>query len=82
MGMEGAHEEDSTTKYGQEVNNKSQLDQRSPAQTKNSGGFHLDDYLDHLENQESLVRNKDPGCSLRTSTSDQFGAAYRIDHNS
>jgi hypothetical protein len=46
------HEEDSTTKHGEAVNNKKQSNQESQAQTKDTGEFRSDDYLDKPRNQE------------------------------
>jgi hypothetical protein len=69
------HKEDSIIKHGEEVNNKKQSDQESLAQTKDPGGFFLDECSDNLGNQESLVQNKDPRSSLRTSTLGQFRPA-------
>jgi hypothetical protein len=66
------HEDDGTTKYGDEVNNKKQSDQGSPIRTKDSRGFRSDDRSDQLENQESPIQNKDPGGSLQTTILDQF----------
>jgi hypothetical protein len=63
------HEDDETTKYGDEVNNKKQSDQGSSVRTKDSGGFRSDIRTDQLENQESPIQNMDPGGSLQT---DQF----------
>jgi hypothetical protein len=38
------HEDDDTTKYRDKVNNKKLSDQGSPVRTKDSGGFHSDDW--------------------------------------
>jgi hypothetical protein len=37
------HEEDGTTKQGEEVNNKKRSDQQSPTQAKDPGEFRSDD---------------------------------------
>jgi hypothetical protein len=76
------HEDNDTTKYGDEENNKKLLDQGSLVQTKDSGGFRLDDQLDLHEKQKSPNRNKDPGGSLWTTTWISFGPAKTINHNS
>jgi hypothetical protein len=55
------HEEDDTTKHGEEVNNKKQLDQASPTQTKDPGEFRSHDYSDKPGNQKSSIQNEDPG---------------------
>jgi hypothetical protein len=68
--LRNIHKDDGTTKYGDEVNNKRQSDQGSPVQTKDLGGFHLNDRSDQLGNQQSPIRNKDPQGSLQTTTSD------------
>jgi hypothetical protein len=48
------HEEDGTTKYGEEVNNKKQSDQESPAQTKDPGGFCSNDCSNNLGKPNNL----------------------------
>jgi hypothetical protein len=61
VNLRNIHEEDGTTKHGEEVNNMKQSDQESPAQTKDPGGFRSEDYSDKLGNQESSLQNKDLG---------------------
>jgi hypothetical protein len=50
--LRNIHEEDSTKKHGEEVDNKKQMDQESQAQTKDPGDFCSDDSSDKPRNQE------------------------------
>jgi hypothetical protein len=58
--LRNIHEEDGTNKHGEEVNNKKQSDQESPAQTKDPGEFCSDDCSDKPGNEESPIQNEDP----------------------
>jgi hypothetical protein len=71
--LRNIHEEDGTPKYGEEVNNKKQSDQESPAQTKDLGEFHSDNCSDKPGNQESSIRNEDPRGFRSDDCSDKFG---------
>jgi hypothetical protein len=70
--LRNIHEEDGTTKHGEEINNKDQSDQESPAQTKDPGEFRSDDYSDKPGNQESPIQNKDPGGFRSENSSDKL----------
>jgi hypothetical protein len=71
--LRNIHEEDDTTKHGEEVNNKKQSDQESLAQTKDPGEFRSDDCSDKPGNQESSVQNEDPGGFRSDDCSDKLG---------
>jgi hypothetical protein len=60
-------------KHEQEVNNKKQSDQESPAQTKDPREFCSDDCSDKPRNQEPSVRNKDPRGFRLDDYSDKLG---------
>jgi hypothetical protein len=70
--LRNIHEEDGTTKHGEELNNKKQSYQESPVQTKEPGEFCSDDYLDKTGNQESPIRNEDSGGFLSDNCSDKL----------
>jgi hypothetical protein len=71
--LRNIHEEDGTTKHGEEVNNKIQSNQESPAQTKDTGESHSYDCSDKPRNQESPIRNKDPKGFYSDDCSDKLG---------
>jgi hypothetical protein len=71
--LRNIHEEDGTTKHGEEVNKKKQSDQESPTQTKDPGEFRSDDCSDKPGNQESSVRNEYLGGFRSNDCSDKLG---------